>query len=91
MKEDRMKIALVYQGGIANVFLVEAFDADPAVRAARRVIQLDFRTCEWYCRGARLAGAEVRVYSVNAAGDVVDAPWTEGTDDCPLRDNTAEL
>jgi len=72
-------IALVYQAGIANVF-------DKTPGSFRRLLQSDFRSCEFYVRGMKEAGCTVTVYSCNKAGDIAHVPWTLGLDDCPFRD-----
>lgn len=88
-------IALVYQAGIANVFeLTCKHDMDnPQARTgpAKRLLQHAFQPCIWYCRGAGYSGAMVRTYSCNMAGDIAAAPWTDGLEDCPFRDNATEV
>lgn len=82
-----MNLALVYQAGIANVFEIERFSLYSRCRGkTTRKLQHAFRTCEWYVRGAKDAGAIVRVYSCNVAGDCAEVDWTAGTDATPFRD-----
>jgi len=82
-----MKLALVYQAGIANVFEVERHSTYATRRGkTTRKLQHAFKVCEWYARGARDAGAILRVYSCNVAGDCASVPWTQGTAATPFRD-----
>ena len=81
------KAVLVYQAGIANVFRVTSFNMSNYGRDAARLVQADFRTCENIARGLQMAGVTVRVASCNRAGDIAEAQWTSGLDDCPFRDN----
>ena len=78
-------VALVYQGGIANIFAVDSLVQSS--RNARRVLQHAFSPCEWYARGAIAAGAIVHVYSCNFAGDISTLKWTDGLSDCPFRND----
>lgn len=77
-------IALVYQAGIANVFEISG---DYATGERHRILQHAFIPCEWYAQGLRDNGNNLKVYSCNRAGDIKDAPWVEGMDDCPFRDS----
>ena len=52
-----MKVVLVYQAGIANVFEVDSLNLSDYGREARRLLQGDFRTCEAFARGCGAAGA----------------------------------
>jgi hypothetical protein len=82
-----MKLALVYQAGIANVFLVEKHGETLASRGNTvRVVQADFRTCEQFCRGAHFAGAKLYSYACNEAGDIRDSVWTAELDSAPFSD-----
>lgn len=74
---------LVYQAGIANVFAVDSFNLAPYGRNARRLLQLDYRTCEYYARGLRAAGATVRVAACNQAGDIAERAWVDDSDAQP--------
>jgi hypothetical protein len=78
-------IALVYQAGLANVFELNAFTNAAEERKAKRLLQHAFQPCEWYARGMMEAGYAVRVYSCNRAGDITNALWTDGMEDCPFR------
>ena len=82
-----MKLVLVYQAGIANVFEVAAFATDHGPqRKAKRVLQSDFRACENFARGAKYAGAEVTTMGCNQAGDITTAQWTVALDSLPFGD-----
>ena len=69
--------ALVYQAGIANVFEMPSKD---------RLIQADFRSCEYFCRGLIAAGVNVKIWSCNMVGDIKSQIWAVGLDDCPFRE-----
>lgn len=66
-------VCLVYQVGIANVFV-----SNEETGPRQRVFQGSFRDAEWLCRGARLAGALVSVFHCDKAGDVAQQDWTIG-------------
>ena len=72
-----MDTALVYQAGIANVF---------EMPSKKRLMQNDFRSCEWFCAGMIAAGSKLKIWSCNKAGDIKDQLWAIGLDDCPFRD-----
>lgn len=78
------RFALVYQGGIANVFTVDSFSSHAIGRNAKRVYQGDFHTAESIARGAALAGAIVRTLACNQAGDIAAAPWTKDLGEQPF-------
>ncbi len=86
-------IALVYQAGIANVFeLTCRHDLEnPEARTgpAKRLLLHAFQPCIWFVRGMAGWPEEflVRTFACNRAGDIKEAPWTAGLDDCPFRDN----
>jgi hypothetical protein len=86
-----MKVMLVYQAGIANVFEVECFNLDPLGRNARRLKQADFRSCENFARGLMAAGVTVRVVACNRAGDIVNAHWTSRLEEQPFSDHFAPV
>lgn len=67
---------LVYQAGMANVFAVNSITTAPADRNARRLLQCDFRSCEWYANGLLAAGATVATAACNTAGDTADIEWS---------------
>lgn len=75
---------LVYQGGIANVFLGK-------VKGKRkRIMQHAFGPCEWYCRGLKEAGAKVEVAWCNMAGDIDLQDWSyKDFDLAPFHDKFA--
>jgi hypothetical protein len=56
---------LVYQVGIANVFIIRQ-SGD-----IRRVQQGDYRSCEWMARGIRLAGVPLTTWHCDMAGDIL--------------------
>ena len=83
------RIALVYQGGMANVFDVTRAGDVPelppfgrlpsAVR--HRLLQHAFAPCEWFAAGLVAAGVSVSVYHCDQAGDVVGLTWSPGPGD----------
>ena len=90
--------ALVYQGGIANIFeeipMTDTRNTPTTgltVRAERvRVLQDAFSTCETFCRGLRVAGATVRVAWCNEAGDIKNSLWHFGKfENAPFHDSFA--
>jgi hypothetical protein len=80
------KFALVYQAGIANVFEVADYAYYAHNRKARRVMQNDFHSCAWYARGLKDAGATVRTFACNMAGDVAEQPWSTDLDAAPFSE-----
>ena len=72
---------LVYQGGLANIFLHVPdrslrIDRNEPVGSTREwVYQSDFRSCENFARGLIETGAVVRRAWANVAGDVALAHW----------------
>jgi len=85
-EQTQLKFALVYQGGIANVFQVDDFRLSGKGRNARRIAQSSFMACEAFCAGALAAGAVVLVASCNEAGDITDRAWSNQLEDCPFLD-----
>lgn len=85
------RIALVYQTGIANVFLVRRYNTTAEGRNAVRLLQHAFSPCEYFARGMLEAGSSLKVYSCNKAGDIAEQQWTEGLDDCPFREQAMPL
>ena len=81
-----MKIALVYQAGIANVFEVEHYENFHPEGGRKRRLQSVFDSCEWYARGAAAAGATVRSYVCNQAGDILNAEWYTDLESAPFSD-----
>jgi len=83
------RAALVYQGGIANVFSVDCFNLADYGREAKRLIQSDFHTCENFARGLAAAGVIVKVVGCNRAGDITRATWSDNTEDLPFSNKFA--
>ena len=79
---ERTRYDLVYQCGIANVFRVTVpFPGQAQTPHYVRLLQADYRACEWYCQGLIEAGAEVSVWHSDVAGDVLLCPlgpWEMG-------------
>lgn len=82
----KMRVVLVYQAGIANVFKVQSFNMADYGRDAVRVFQGDFRTAEAIAHGMGLAGAIVRTAACNRAGDIVSATWSDDIEAAPFSD-----
>lgn len=80
------KAVLVYQAGIANVFEVDSFNANPAGRNAKRLLQHAFSPCEYYAQGLARAGYKVASMHCNQAGDITNAVWSEALEDAPFED-----
>jgi hypothetical protein len=66
-----MKIHLVYQSGIANVFKIEE-------GKRVRLLQHAYGPCEDFCRGAKEMGATIKVWHADMAGDAASAQWLKG-------------
>lgn len=82
------KAVLVYQGGLANVFAVDAFSRDDAtLRNAKRLRQHAFGPCADYAQGLRAAGADVRTACCNQAGDITNSVWDCDYDLAPFSDS----
>jgi hypothetical protein len=75
---------LVYQGGMANVFEVKAFNLVDYGRDAKRLMQGDFKTCELFALGLGAAGVMVRSAACNMAGDIINQRWTEDLEAQPF-------
>lgn len=71
------EFTIVYQCGLANVFDTTGGHEEHR----RRVLQASFRECEAFMRGARAAGAEVRIRHADVAGDCTLANWQPGMGD----------
>lgn len=68
------EFTIVYQCGIANVFnTTGGHDVQ-----RKRVAQGTFAECEQFMRGARAAGASVRIRHCDMAGDITNATWQAG-------------
>lgn len=80
------RAVLVYQGGIANVFAVEAFNMSDYGRDARRLLQHAFGPCEWFACGLAAAGVKVATAHCNQAGDIIHATWSEDLDAAPFSE-----
>lgn len=83
---ERLRFALVYQGGIANVFRVDSFNLSDCGRNATRIYQGDFRTGEAIAIGLGWAGAIVQTLACNKAGDIDRFHWTDDLDSQPFSD-----
>jgi len=83
---ERLRFMLVYQAGLANVFQVDCFNLSPFGRNARRVMQSDFFSCEFFAHGLGHAGAIVATAACNQAGDIVNANWTDDLESQPFSD-----
>lgn len=70
------RAVLVYQAGIANVFAVECFNQHACDRKAKRLLQADFRSCEYFVKGLDAAGVKVKTLACNQAGDISEAHWS---------------
>ena len=85
------KAFLVYQGGIANVFAVDAFNLADFGRNARRLIQADFATCIAFANDLGHAGCVVRTAACNMAGDITHFKWSEDLESQPFSDKFTDL
>ena len=86
MTEQR-KAVLVYQAGIANVFLVENVFETHEGRNAHRLAQSDFNSCEMYARGLKYAGFRVESAHCNMAGDVAEQKWNFDLSEALFRES----
>ena len=82
----KLRIVLVYQAGIPNVFRVTSFNLSDYGRDAKRIMQSDFKSCESFAIGCGYSGAIVKVAACNQAGDVVGARWTTDLESQPFSD-----
>ena len=79
--------ALVYQGGIANVFEVEdPTAAHDLTKWRRRLLQQDFNSCAMFARGLAAAGVEVSTRACNEAGNITLRSWATPVDEAPWRE-----
>lgn len=78
--------ALVYQGGLANVFRI-VYDKEKSYR--HRLFQGTFSEAEHFARGIRAAGGFVKVYACNRTGDIRNLPWSTGDLDAPFKKERA--
>ena len=84
-------VVLVYQAGIANVFTTATLGLDPKDTTGqwadrKRIYQGDFRSAETLCYGMALAGAVVRTFACNMAGDIALQTWSANLDDQPFSE-----
>ena len=77
--------ALVYQGGIANVFQLSRMSVEPQARD-KRLLQGSFAECEAFTRGLKAAGVTVTTWACNQAGDIAGADWSANLEDQPFSD-----
>lgn len=81
------KFALVYQGGIANVFEVDHWDEIPECRNAKRILQSDFKEASAFARGlAYIPGVWVKTLACNQAGDIARMVWSTDLENQPYAD-----
>jgi hypothetical protein len=80
------RAVLVYQAGIANVFAVTCFNMADFGRDAKRLLQGDFRSCEYFARGLATAGILVASAHCNQAGDIINAHWSTDLEEAPFCD-----
>lgn len=94
-----MRAALVYQGGIANVFQLQpgddcpelpAFGKEPG-RHRRRMLQHAFDACLWFASGLKAAGWQVETFGCQQMGDAANLVWTRNLADCPFADKLREV
>jgi hypothetical protein len=84
MQKCKAKIMLVYQAGIANVFLVDCFNMKASMRKTKQLYQDTFITCQVFARGCGAMGAIVRTAHCNRAGDILGMDWSDDLDDAPF-------
>ena len=80
-----MKVFLVYQAGIANVFKVDSFNLADYGREATRLHQGSFDSARYFAQGMGAAGAVVRSAHCNEAGDIARRHWSEEWDSAPFN------
>ena len=83
-----MRLALVYQNGLANVFDITRSGDVPELApftkkennpARKRLLQHAFSPCEWFVRGAVGTGyASVQVFHCDQLGDASLMDWEPG-------------
>lgn len=92
-----IRAALVYQAGLANVFVVDAFNwanykgFTRADRNARRIMQGAFSTCEMFARGLEANGTIVRSAHCNRVGDISNARWDGDLSNAPFRESMHQV
>lgn len=75
MNTETKYAVLVYQNGIANVFEVDCLNMAPSGRITERLLQAEFRHCEWFARGLGAAGYKVASAWCAQTGDITNARW----------------
>ncbi len=85
-----VRLFLVYQCGIANVFKVACFNLAAYGRDALRLYQGDYRGAMMFAQGAGAVGACIRTAHCEEAGDIAGAHWTDGKGDM-WEDKRADL
>jgi len=86
-KGNKHSFCLVYQAGIANVFEVEHCSPLAKERGETRLIhQGDFDWASAMAQGAAYAGAKVRTYACNKAGNIREIDWSEDLVNQPFSD-----
>lgn len=88
---DKRKAVLVYQGGIANVFEVNCLSMTPFGRVARRLLQSDFKLCQYFAMGLGAAGVVVRTAHCNKAGDISEQLWSDNMESAVFSDEIVEV
>lgn len=83
---DRRSYAIVYQGGIANLFDIQCANSNPFGRDAKRIFQGDFRTAETMATGIGIAGGIVFSFACNKPGDIKNEIWTDDLESQPFSD-----
>ena len=74
----------MYQGGIANIFMVDCFNMSNYGRNAKRVYQGDFASAFSVAFGLGLAGFVVRTAVCNEAGDITRRKWSDDLQNSPF-------
>lgn len=80
-------MTVVYQVGIANVFLSENHGQTSAERGMTiRVWQGTFRDAEMIARGYAIANGSVKSMYCNQAGDIIESDWSTEVKSAPFSD-----
>ncbi len=82
---------LVYQGGLANLFLVDLPRLNDYDRNAKRLYQGDFHGAVCFARGLGTAGYIVRTAGCNQAGDITKSSWSAVLSDLPFSDRLVNV
>jgi hypothetical protein len=91
IKQRKRKAVLVYQGGIANIFMVDCFNMATYGRNAKRVYQGDFASAFSVAFGLGLAGCVVRTATCNKVGDIKRSTWSDDLQDSPFAIDIARV